>query len=520
LGGHAQLDCGDEERRGDVSMAANSVRFVDTTFRDGSQSLWAMGMRGGMMAAVAADLDRAGLDVIEVPGNSINFKKLIRDLKENPWDLMRRLAQKMPRTPKSCMGGGLNLNPLGTPTPPELGKLFWTLQADIGALNRVQLTSNTADQIERMFPTLIPFFQGIGLKTACALSFSISPRHTDEHYAEKTRALLPLKPDVIYLKDQGGLLTVDRLRTIIPVISKNAGNVPIELHSHCTTGLAPSVYMEALKLGVMTLHTGVPPLADGSAQPSVISTVKNARLLGYSSNLDDELLSSISDRLTTFAIRDDMPIGRPLPYDFFQYIHQIPGGVISNLRFQLSELRLEHRLNEVIAECVTIHRELGYPVMITPFSQYVATQATMNVVTGERYKVVIDEIIRLARGFYGEDSGYQSMDQDLKDRLLNSSRARELAAIDIRAQQPMSLKELRESLAGPGVSDEELLMRVVMQGTSEIDAMRASGAPRQYFSSSTPLVTLLEELTRHRGVRSVHIRRGRDSISLQNRSIN
>src|SRR5215469_5972758 len=149
-------------------MTANSVRFVDTTFRDGSQSLWAMGMRGGMMEAVA---------------------------------------------------------------PPELGKLFWTLQADIGALNRVQLTSNTADQIERMFPTLVPFFQGIGLKVACALSFSISPRHTDEHYAEKTRALLPLKPDVIYLKDQGGLLTVDRLRTIIPAIAKNSGDVPIELHS-------------------------------------------------------------------------------------------------------------------------------------------------------------------------------------------------------------------------------------------------------------------------------------------------
>jgi oxaloacetate decarboxylase alpha subunit len=270
----------------------------------------------------------------------------------------------------------------------------------------------------------------------------------------------------------------------------------------------------------MTLHTGVPPLADGSAQPSVLSTVKNARLLGYSSNLDDELLSSISDRLKAFAVQDDMPIGQPLPYDCYQYIHQIPGGVISNLRFQLSELRLEHRLNEVIAECVTIHRELGYPVMITPFSQYIATQATMNVVTGERYKVIIDEIIRLARGFYGEDSGYQSMDQNLKDRLLNSSRAKELAAIDIRAQQPMSLKELRESLAGPGVSDEELLMRVIMQGTSEIDAMRASGPPRQYHSSSTPLVTLLEELTRHSGVRSVHIRRGRDSISLQNRSIN
>jgi oxaloacetate decarboxylase alpha subunit len=278
------------------------------------------------------------------------------------------------------------------------------------------------------------------------------------------------------------------------------------------------VYMEALKLGVMTLHTGVPPLADGSAQPSVLSTLKNARLLGYSSNLDDKLLTSIADRLKAFAIQDNMPIGQPLPFDCFQYVHQIPGGVISNLRFQLGELRLGHRLDEVIAECVTIHRELGYPIMITPFSQYIATQAMMNVVTGERYKPVIDEIIRFARGFYGEDSGFRSMDQNLKDRLLNSSRAKQLAEIDVRAQQPISLKELRESLAGPGVSDEELLMRVIMQGTGEIDAMRASGPPKQYYSSSTPLVTLLEELTKHSGVRSVHIRRGRDSITLQNRS--
>jgi oxaloacetate decarboxylase alpha subunit len=501
-------------------MKTKTVHFVDTTFRDGSQSLWAMGMRSGMMEAVAADLDRAGLDVIEIPGNTIHFKKLIRDLKENPWDLMRLLAAKMPNTPKSCMGSSFNLNPLGSPTPPELGKLFWSLQAESGALNRIQLVANTADQIERVFPAFIPFIQGVGFKVACALSYSISPRHTDEHYAEKTRALLQFKPDVIYLKDQGGLLTIDRLRTIIPAIVKNAGNIPIELHSHCTTGLAPSVYMEALKLGVTTLHTGVPPLAEGSAQPSVLDTLKNARLLGYSSSLDEGLLKSISDRLRTFAIQDDMPLGQPLPYDCFQYVHQIPGGVISNLRFQLKELRLQHRLDEVIVECVAIHRELGYPIMITPFSQYVATQATMNVVTGERYKVVVDEIIRFAGGFFGEDSGFQSMDQNLKDRLLNSSRARELAEIDTRAQQPVSLKELRESLAGPGVSDEELLMRVIMQGTSEIDAMRAAGAPKQYYSSSTPLVMLLEELKKHNDVRSIHIRRGRDSISLQNRSVN
>lgn len=499
-------------------MTGKQVRFVDTTFRDGSQSLWAMGMRSGMMEAVAEDLDRAGFDVIEVPGNSIHFKKLIRDLKEDPWELMRLLARKMPNTPKSCMAGGLNLNPFGTPTAPALGKLFWTLQAEIGSINRAQLTSNTADQIERVFPTYIPFMKGLGLKIACALSFSISPRHTDANYAEKTRALVPLKPDVIYLKDQGGLLTVDRIRTLIPTILNNAGGIPVELHSHCTTGLAPLVYLEALKLGVTTLHTGVPPLADGSAQPSVLNIARNARLLGYVPNVDEALVESVSKRLKSFAVQDGMPIGQPLEYDYAQYIHQIPGGVISNLKFQLAELRLQHRLGEVLEECVKIHRELGYPIMITPYSQYVGTQAALNVATGERYKVVVDEIIRFANGIYGEDSGYLWMDQDLKDRLLSSRRAAELATLDSRPADDRTIAELRVALGGPGISDEELLMRAIMQGTREIEAMRAAGAPKRYYTSDMPLLLLLQELKKHSGIRYVGVQRGKDSIVVRNRS--
>jgi len=480
-----------------------------------------MNMRGGMMEAVAVDLDRAGFDVIEIPGNSINFKKMIRDLKEDPWDLMRTLAQKMPITDKSCMGGGFNLTPLGgNPAPPELGKLFWEKQAEIGAIQRLQIVCNTADQIKRMFPTIMPFYHELGIKMACALSYAISPRHTDEHYAEKTRALLPFKPAAIYLKDQGGLLTVDRLRTLLPVIQANAGDVPVELHSHCTTGLAPLVYMEALKLGVTTLHTGVPPLADGAAQPSVFTTLRNARLLGYSADLDETLLKSVSERLTAFAVQDEKPLGRPLDYDCYQYVHQIPGGVISNLKFQLGELRQAHRLDDVIAECVVIQRELGYPIMITPFSQYVATQATMNIVTGERYKMVIDEIVRFARGAYGRDSGYESMDQNLKDRVLGSQRAKELAEIDARARQPLSMAEVRESLGGPGVSDEELMLRVIMAGTGEIETMRASGPPKQYLSGEMPITLLLNEVAKLERVRSVHIRRGTDSISLQKRAAN
>jgi oxaloacetate decarboxylase (Na+ extruding) subunit alpha len=494
-----------------------AVRILDTTFRDGAQSLWAMAIRHGMMEPVAADMDNAGFAVIEVPANAIHFKKYIRDLKENPFDLMRMLARKMPKTPKAAMGGGLNLNLFGTPTPPALGKLFQKTLFDIGVLNRIQTTCNTGDQLTRQLPTLAPFLKGIGYKLALAISYSISPRHTDEHYVEKTRGAAALKPDTIYLKDQGGLLTVDRLRTLMPIIMKEAGAIPVELHSHCTTGLAPLVYAEALKLGVKTLHCGIPPLADGPAQPSVLDVIRNARLLGYSIDLDEKLLQSVSRRLYAIARQDNMPLGAPTRYDYAQYIHQIPGGVISNLRFQLSEIGLAHRLDEVIQECIQIRQDLGYPIMITPFSQFVGTQAAINVATGKRYNVVIDELIRFAQGVFGEDSGYTWMDQNLKDNWLALPRAKELAALGKRPIEDISLAQCRQKFGAPGISDEELMMRAIMGGAKEIEALVAAGPPRRYLTSDMPLVMLLNELQKHKNIRYIQIQRGNDSISLHNR---
>jgi oxaloacetate decarboxylase alpha subunit len=493
--------------------AAMELRIVDTTFRDGSQSLWASGMRTGMMEAVAQSMDRAGFDVIEVPVIGVYFKKFVRDLKEDPWEMARMLARTMPDTVKSCMAGAI-IHPFEPPPPRSIIELFYSRLAEIGALNRAQMTCNTYGQIKGTFPWTIPLFRKLGLQIALALSYTISPRHTDEYYAKKTREILPFKPDVIYLKDQGGLLTLDRLRTLLPVIIGNAGGVPVELHSHCTTGLADLVYMEALRLGVRTLHTAVPPLANGSAQPSVFTVTGNARLLGYASRVREDVLRPVAERLTAIARQERLPIGAPLEYDYAQYIHQVPGGVISNLRHQLAELRILHRLDEVLEESVQVRKDFGYPIMITPHSQFVVTQSAINVATGERYKHVIDELILFAQGAYGEDSGHLWMDQNLKDRLLATSRGRELAA---RQRPDVSLQEIRGKLGGPGVSDEELLLRYIMKGEDEIALMRAAGRPRQYFNAATPLLTLIQELGKHRQVRYVRVQRGADSLVLQNR---
>lgn len=489
------------------------VRFIDTTFRDGSQSLWALGMRAGMIEAVAETMDRAGFEAIEVPVTGIFVKKFVRDLKEDPWELYRMVASKMPNTVKTCMAGAF-FHPFEAPPPRSIIELFFTRLVETGALNQAQLTSNTLGQITGPFPWIIPAFKKLGLRISLALSYTISPHHTDEYYGQKTREIVAFEPDVIYLKDQGGLLTVDRLRTLLPIIVENAGAVPVELHSHCTTGLADLVYMEALKLGVDRLHTAVPPLADGSSQPSIFSVARNARLMGHSTTVDEESLRPVSARLTAIAEQENLPIGTPLEYNYAQYIHQVPGGVISNLRYQLAEMGLLDRLDDVLEESVQVRKELGYPIMITPHSQFVVSQSAINVSTGERYKHVIDEFILFAQGVYGEDSGYTRMDQELKDRLLGMPRAKELAA---RRKREVSLKQIRKQLGGPGVSDEEFLLRYIMKGEEEIAAMRAAGPPKQYFNAATPLLTLLQELEKHKRVRYIQVQRGGDSLVLHNR---
>jgi len=152
--------------------------------------------------------------------------------------------------------------------------------------------------------------------------------------------------------------------------------------------------------------------------------------------------------------------------------------------------------------------------MITPHSQFVVSQSAINVAVGERYKVVIDELILFAQGVYGEDSGYTWMDPNLKDRLLGSPRARELAA---RRQREITMRELRAQLGGPGVSDEEFLLRFIMKGDREIAAMRSAGRPRQYRGAAMPLLTLLDELGKHRKVSYIRVQRGSDSLLVQNR---
>ena len=258
------------------------------------------------------------------------------------------------------------------------------------------------------------------------------------------------------------------------------------------------------------IDTSVPPLANASSNPSVFNVAQNARYLGYAPAVDLEPLAPVENYLNYIAKKENMPIGTPAEYDYSQYVHQVPGGMISNLRFQLNNIGMLDRLEEVLEEAVQVRADLGYPIMVTPFSQFVGSQAAINVIKGERYAQVTDQVIQYAAGLWGEEAASE-VAADVKDKILARPRAKEYA--NWRLSQ-ISLKELRERLGGPSVRDDELLMRYVA-GHEDVDAMLRAGPPKRYLDARTPLIGLLTQLSRQEDCNSIYIRKGGISLILK-----
>jgi len=351
-----------------------------------------------------------------------------------------------------------------------------------------------------------------GLETIVNLIFSISPKHTDEYYARKAREAAAVNPERICLKDPGGLLTPARTLTLVPAILQNVSGIPVELHTHCNTGLGPLCCLEAIKLGIHSLNTAIPPLSDGSSNPSLFNVARNARILGFTPVVDEKSLAPVENELIALARRQGWPVGVPAPYDSFHYVHQVPGGMISNLRHQLAKVGLQGRLDEVLEETARVRADFGYPIMVTPYSQFVGSQATMNVIVGERYKQVSDEVIQYALGLWGEDE-CSSMDANLRDRLAAMPRAKELG----RRQPPQpSIEEVRRKF-GAGISDDELLLRF-LAGEEEVAAMRAAPRPEPHVGPRHPVSHLIGELAKHTQCSYIEVQRGPLSLTLQKAS--
>jgi oxaloacetate decarboxylase alpha subunit len=353
-----------------------------------------------------------------------------------------------------------------------------------------------------------------GLKPIINLIYTVSPRHTDEHFAAKTREAVKLGVYRVILKDPGGILTPERTTTLAPAVMRAAGGTTVELHTHCTTGLGTLCCLEAIKTGMTNINAALPPIADGSSNPSVFNVAMNARALGYKTLLDEEPLRAAAKFLTACAKQDNLPIGKTPEYDYGQYVHQIPGGMISNLRYQLRRVGMEHKIDQTLEEAAQVRAEFGYPIMVTPLSQFVGSQAAINVIIGERYKEVTDQTIEYAMGIWGKECA-ALMDPNVKEKVLHRARAKEIAE---RPHPTDSLHDLRRKHGGPGVSDEEVILRF-FTSKEEVERMHAAGPARAYSVNGNPLVNLVAELSKQKDRGSVFIQRAGFSLRLQRRSV-
>jgi len=479
------------------------IHFVDTTIRDGHQSLWAERMATGMMLPIAKNLDDAGFLAIEILSGS-HIKKAVRELREDPWERISRVAKLVPKTPLRLIAGRVNTFGFD---PPCMYELFISRMAQNG-VRQARISEPWNDLPGWKYRTEVA--RRFGMDPIINLIYSVSPVHSDEYYAERCRQAVTLSPFRICLKDPGGLLTPERVRTLVPVVLANAKSIPVELHSHCTTGLGPLVALEAVRLGIRIVNTGVPPLADGPALPSIFNVAHNLRALGYKPMINEEVLRPVAKHFDIIARREGFPIGAPAQYDYETYLHQVPGGMISNLGHQLRQVGKEGQLQEALEETSRVRVEFGHPIMVTPLSQFVGSQAAINVIVGERYKEVTDQVIRYALGHFGEEA-VTAMDQNVRARILDRPRANEIKA---QTRQFPTLAEMRRDLDAETVSEEELLLRWLLN-KEDIAAMRVAGPAKDYVTTRHPLVKLMEGIVARSDCNLVQVSGAGFSLTLE-----
>jgi len=462
------------------------IRLVDVSIRDGNQSLWgATALNTAQTLQIAPVLDRVGLQAIDFT-SSTHMGIAVRTHKENPWDLIRGMRAAAPHTPLQFITTGFRFISWEVSDPEFMRLVYRTLVAN--GIGRFALIDPMHD--EQALLTGARMIRTEGGEVLAGLTYTISSVHDDAFYARLAGALAA-SPDVsrLYIKDPTGLLTPERARTLIPAGRARLGGKPLELHSHCTIGLAPFTYMTAAELGIDVLHVASGPLANGTSLPGAQRIVANLRELGYEVDVNEAALNRVAEYFASLASAEGLPAGTPQEYDAAFLRHQLPGGAITTTIRQLEELKLSDRLPEAIEETIRVRAELGYPIMVTPFPQIVCTQAVFNVIGTERYGTVPDQVIRYVLGRFGRPTA--PVDPDVRDRILDRPRARELAA----EPPPPTLAELRRRF-GTAMSDEEFLLRAVMPA-QQVDAMLAAQpATRRYQPDTRPLLELIRELSR------------------------
>jgi pyruvate/oxaloacetate carboxyltransferase len=385
-----------------VPRKKNPFSMIDVTLRDAHQCLWSTRMTTAQMYPALNQIDQSGYAYINILGGAV-FDVMVRFLREDPWKRMAFLSREL-ATPTDALTRGQSIYTFEL-FPDDVVDLNISLLAESGVK---VLTVYDALNDNRNIYSSVASGKKNGMLINAMLTYALSPVHDDAYFVARAKELVDLEVDFISVKDPTGLLTPERGATLFPALVTAAKGIPLKLHSHCQSGLAPLVYEEAIKAGFQYGYVATNCLANGASLPSVTEVLASAERMGRAPKMNRSALQEVDDYFDWICTRDNLPRGQRQSYDPALYEHQIPGGMISNLRAQLASLGIAHREQEILEETAQVRKDLGYPILVSPFAQYIVTQAVLNVMQGERYKTIPDEVKLYLRGHYGKLAGTPS----------------------------------------------------------------------------------------------------------------
>ena len=381
-----------------MSKKNNRIRITDTSLRDAHQSLWATRMRTDDILKIAETIDSAGYYSLECWGGA-TFDVCMRFLRENPWERLRAIKQVCKKTPLQMLFRGQNI--LGYKHyPDDIVERFTALACENGMdIFRVFDALNDPRNLEQAI-ACVKKYGGHAQGTIC---YTTSPVHTVASYVKLAKRQEAMGVDSLAIKDMAGILTPGAARELVAALRKALPDMPLQIHSHMTSGMAAAMYMAAAEAGAGCFDCAISTLSSFSSQPPTESVVSILESEGFDCGLDRAALTKINAYFRELkAKRQPASSAKVEPVDAGVLVHAIPGGMISNLRSQLAQQDALDRLPEVLEELPRTRADMGYPPLVTPTSQIVGVQSVLNVLSGKRYSMVTDETKRYAAGYYGQ----------------------------------------------------------------------------------------------------------------------
>ena len=426
------------------------IQFTETVLRDGQQSLIATRMPTSDMLPILKTMDQAGYHALEMWGGA-TFDACLRFLNEDPWERLRAIRKEVKKTKLQMLLRGQNL--LGYKNYADDVVADFVTKSVENGIDILRLFDALNDV--RNLETAIRATKAAGGHCQTAISYTTSQIHTVDYFVDLANKMANLGADSICIKDMAGVLTPQTGYELVSRI-KDAVDLPLEVHTHATSGIAEMTYLKVAEAGADIIDTAISSFAGGTSQPATESVAIALEDCGFATGLDLQKVAEIAEHFN--PVRDrfrEEGLLNPKVKDIEPktLIYQVPGGMLSNLLSQLTEQGLQDKYEEVLAEVPKVRADLGYPPLVTPLSQMVGTQALMNVISGERYKLVPSEIKDYVKGLYGQSPA--PISDEIKETIIGDAEVITVRPADLLAPQ---LPAFREEITEYAKSEEDVLM--------------------------------------------------------------